>query len=278
MVLPLDSSLTPKRRYMGVDQHQFALGQHDQAFVVVHRHLKKTKDWQKIVAGRNSKVEDFKVWDPVYLKQHRRTDKLDNTGTPYYRIKNQKGPISFCGAPSRRWTTRRCSAFSGIWRWKRLVLRLSRSRVYGGWDNYKKNKRLLATTAELPQSRKPSGYPLGSQNTNPKSSFYSKSYVISRHTWKLPKNTDITTWLISCVTGMVEVGSHTQKTIPQRPIFPWPRHSRYQRTLLPRSRSYLPSVFNWPEVPLNPEFGYLPQLVTDLIHCESRLAGHKLGQ
>jgi hypothetical protein len=94
-VLPLDTILKPRRRYMGEDQYQIALQQQHKAFVLVHRNMKAAKGKQKRYADRHSKEEHFQVGDPVYLKNHRRTSKFDNKWTPYYRIIEQTGPLSF---------------------------------------------------------------------------------------------------------------------------------------------------------------------------------------
>ena len=42
-----------------------------------------------------AKKKTSKSGDPVYLKNHRRTNKLDVKWTPYYRIIDQTGPLSF---------------------------------------------------------------------------------------------------------------------------------------------------------------------------------------
>ena len=95
VVLPLDTILKPRRRYVGEDLHKIALEQQHKSFVLVHRYLKQAKKKQKRLADKNSREEDFKVGDPVYVRNHRRTSKLDNKWTPYYRITEQTGPVSF---------------------------------------------------------------------------------------------------------------------------------------------------------------------------------------
>ena len=49
----------------------------------------------KEYADRNSKEENFQIGDPVYLKNHRRTSKLDIKWKGYYRITDQTGPLTF---------------------------------------------------------------------------------------------------------------------------------------------------------------------------------------
>jgi transposase InsO family protein len=95
VVLPLDTILKPRRRYMGEDQHQIALQEQHKAFVRVHRHMKEAKKRQKGLADRNSKEVCFKVGDPVYLKKHRRTGKLDSKWRSHFRIIKETGPLSY---------------------------------------------------------------------------------------------------------------------------------------------------------------------------------------
>ena len=76
VVLPLDTILKPRKRYVGEDMHKIALQQQHKSFTLVHRHMKEAKRKQKEYADRNSKKENFQIGDPVYLKNHRRTSKL----------------------------------------------------------------------------------------------------------------------------------------------------------------------------------------------------------
>jgi len=57
--------------------------------------LKEAKKRQNKYADQNSKDESFQIGDPVYLRNHSRTSKLDNKWTSYYRIIEQNGPVSF---------------------------------------------------------------------------------------------------------------------------------------------------------------------------------------
>ncbi|KAK3097609.1 hypothetical protein FSP39_011373 [Pinctada imbricata] len=95
VVLPLDTILKPRRRYVGEDQHKVALQQQHKAFTLVHRNMKEAKKKQKKYADKNCKEENFQVGDPVYLRNHRRDSKLDVKWQPYYRIIDQTGPLSF---------------------------------------------------------------------------------------------------------------------------------------------------------------------------------------
>lgn len=57
--------------------------------------MKVAKIKQKQYIDRNSRKHSFQVDDPVYLKNHRKTRKLDSEGTHYDRILDQTGPLSF---------------------------------------------------------------------------------------------------------------------------------------------------------------------------------------
>ena len=75
--------------------HKIALQQQHKSFTLVHRHMKEAKRKQKEYADRNSKEENFQIGDPVYLKNHRRTNKLDIKWRPFFRITDQTGKLSF---------------------------------------------------------------------------------------------------------------------------------------------------------------------------------------
>ena len=95
VVLPLDTILKPRKRYVGEDMHKIALQQQHKSFTLVHRHMKEAKRKQKEYADRNSKEENFQIGDLVYLKNHRRTSKLDIKWKGFYRITVQIGPLTF---------------------------------------------------------------------------------------------------------------------------------------------------------------------------------------
>jgi hypothetical protein len=95
VVLPIDNLLKPHRKYMGEEPHKIALQQQHKAFNLVHKHLLKAKKRQAKYANRNTQVVDFQVGDPVYLLRHQRNSKLQSRWLPYYRIIEQKAPMSY---------------------------------------------------------------------------------------------------------------------------------------------------------------------------------------
>ena len=95
VVLPLDTILKPHKRYYGDDEFQNCLQNQHKSFTLVHRHMKEAKKRQKEYADRGSKDDNFQVGDPVYLRNHRRTNKLDVNWSPFYRITKKTGDLSF---------------------------------------------------------------------------------------------------------------------------------------------------------------------------------------
>ena len=80
---------------MGEEYHKLALQRQHQAFMMVHKNLKKAKQKQKKYADKHCEDVTFKVGDPVYLKNYKRNSKFDNKWTPYYRVIEQRTPVSF---------------------------------------------------------------------------------------------------------------------------------------------------------------------------------------
>ena len=55
VVLPIDTIMKPRRKYLGEDYHQIALQEQQEAFVSVRNHLKKAKKRQAKYADRGTK-------------------------------------------------------------------------------------------------------------------------------------------------------------------------------------------------------------------------------
>jgi hypothetical protein len=75
--------------------HKVALEQQHKTFLLVHKHLKQAKRRQAKYADKSSIDTPFSVGDPVYYKNFRKSNKLEQNWHPYFRIIEQKGPVSF---------------------------------------------------------------------------------------------------------------------------------------------------------------------------------------
>jgi len=95
VVLPIDNLLKPRRKYLGEQAHMIQLELQHKSFVLVHKRLRSAKKRQARYADIRSKLVEFKVGDPVYLKNHRRHSKLDTKWQPYYRIMEKKSPRTY---------------------------------------------------------------------------------------------------------------------------------------------------------------------------------------
>ena len=74
-MLPIDSILKPRRKYLGKEPHKIGLEQHT-SFVLVHQHLKKAKRRQAKYVDKSSRYTEFQLDEPVYLKQQQYKSKL----------------------------------------------------------------------------------------------------------------------------------------------------------------------------------------------------------
>ena len=95
VVLPIDALLQPRRKYYGEETHRILMEIQHEAFLRAHRRLKKQKARQAKYADRSARDVDFKVGDPVFLKNHKKTCKLSPSWEPYYRIIEKKAPRTF---------------------------------------------------------------------------------------------------------------------------------------------------------------------------------------
>ena len=86
VVFPLDNLLKPRCKSQGKETHQIALEQQYKTFMSVYRHMKQEKRKQAKYADRNSEDTEFKINDPVYYKNFRKSNKLQNNWQPYFRV------------------------------------------------------------------------------------------------------------------------------------------------------------------------------------------------
>ena len=87
--------LKPRRKYHGEDYHKIILEEQHKSFKKVCAQIQKSKDKQAEYANKNTKDIKFEINDPVYYKNLHRTNKLDSKWRPYYRIIEQKSPLTY---------------------------------------------------------------------------------------------------------------------------------------------------------------------------------------
>ena len=92
-ILPVQTLLHPRRKYMGADYFPSALERMHISYRLVRRHLhKQTKKNQK---QKQVKNQDIEVGDAVYLHNNNRQNKLQKKWLPHYRVIRKRGPVSF---------------------------------------------------------------------------------------------------------------------------------------------------------------------------------------
>ena len=90
-LLPLDTLLQPRARYMGEEEHKNILQRHHQAMVMVQQHQHRARERAKRYHDRKAKEPDSQVGDPVYIFK----TKLDPKWEPYYRVVQQNSAVNF---------------------------------------------------------------------------------------------------------------------------------------------------------------------------------------
>ena len=109
-MLPLDTLLRPRARYMGDEPHKQILGNHHKAMIKVLSNSKKAFERSKGHYDRKVIGCELKVGDPVYLFNTNRTSKLDSKWTPYYRILKKVTPVNYISRNVRTGKTRKVHA------------------------------------------------------------------------------------------------------------------------------------------------------------------------
>ena len=90
--LPIDNLLKPRRKYLGKEHHLITLEKSHESFMLVHRNLRKAKKCQAHYANQGAKDIDYKVGDPIFLKNNTQTNKLASKYLLYYRSIKKTGP------------------------------------------------------------------------------------------------------------------------------------------------------------------------------------------
>ena len=94
VVLPIDNLLRPRLKYQGEDLHQIAMQEQHKTFMLVHGGLRKQQRKQAKCGNKRRKDITYKIGDPVFYKKHVRS-KLEGRWRPFYRIIEQKSPVTY---------------------------------------------------------------------------------------------------------------------------------------------------------------------------------------
>ena len=94
-VLPLDSLLRVRARTQSEDYHEMALESLHKNFLEVLKISKKMKDQRNTYANKKRKQNNFKVGDSVYLKNHRKSTKLERNWLTHFVVVEVTTPVSF---------------------------------------------------------------------------------------------------------------------------------------------------------------------------------------
>lgn len=93
--LPIDTLLKPRRKYLGEEPHKIAIEQMHRASRIAHANMRKAKRVRNKRANKNAKDPEFQIGQAVFTKDNARSSKLDSCYKPFYRIVEQKSPVTF---------------------------------------------------------------------------------------------------------------------------------------------------------------------------------------
>ena len=131
-VMPLDTLLTPRRRYYGEDYVPTALQRLHTAFIHVAENTKKAREDYQKHADNRARQRKFEVGDPVFLHdptvREGQMRKFCSPWMSHYRIVEMTGPVT---------AVIRCQR-TGHYRTAH-VNNLRYANIYGGWDNINEN-------------------------------------------------------------------------------------------------------------------------------------------
>ena len=94
-VLPIDNLLMPREKTNSEDYHELAFQSIHKIFMDVVKNTRKAKKQRNKIANLKRKDQNFKVGDSVYLKNFRKSTKLDKSWLTHFVITEKNGPVSF---------------------------------------------------------------------------------------------------------------------------------------------------------------------------------------
>ena len=94
-IMPLDTLLKPRVKYLGDEEHQINLQRLHIAYTVARDNIKKSQEKRLTRENQNTKNITFSVGDAVYLYNANKSTKHSVRWFPYHRIVKQTGPVSY---------------------------------------------------------------------------------------------------------------------------------------------------------------------------------------
>ena len=96
-ILPIDTIMAPRDRYYGDDYLPTALEVMHRSYYLVRKRLQRQTQKSIEYFSQRNKIQEakFEVGDPVFLKNHQRTSKLDPLWLPFYRVLSQNAKYSY---------------------------------------------------------------------------------------------------------------------------------------------------------------------------------------
>ena len=95
VILPIDNLLKPRRKYVGEDFDQIILQNQHNISMRARQRIKRAQKKRNERVNLGRKEVTLKIGDPVYHKKYQRHGKLDKKWSPYYRVIDQTGPVTF---------------------------------------------------------------------------------------------------------------------------------------------------------------------------------------
>ena len=94
-ILPLDTILRPRNKYLGDDQHKIDLEQMHILYTNVRDNIAHSQDRRLARENKDLQLKEYEINDPIFIKNSAMKNKYDILWKPYYRIYQKKGPRSY---------------------------------------------------------------------------------------------------------------------------------------------------------------------------------------
>ena len=94
-ILPLDTLLRPRFKYLGDDFHETVMERQHEAFRIAQKERKRAVQRQQKYHNRRARKIDFEPHDPVYLFNNNKSNKWSKRWIPYYRIMKKNSEVNY---------------------------------------------------------------------------------------------------------------------------------------------------------------------------------------